>query len=81
MSNLSAMLQLFDQGKQAGFFSEARKRVLDNFFQTDHGHARLFYRNLLSALSSFFFLFFSDKGGRTYPKASTHRFRHFKGLI
>lgn len=49
------MLQLFDQGKQAGFFSEARKRVLDNFFQTDHGHARLFYRNLLSALSSFFF--------------------------
>lgn len=55
MSNLSAMLQLFDQGKQAGFFSEARKRVLDNFFQTDHGHARLFYRNLLSALSSFFF--------------------------
>lgn len=58
MSNLSAMLQLFDQGKQAGFFSEARKRVLDNFFQTDHGHARLFYRNLLSALSSFFFSFF-----------------------
>lgn len=73
------MLQLFDQGKQAGFFSKARKRVLDNFSQTDHGRARLFYRNLLSALSSFFF--FSDRGGRTYPKASTHRFRHFKGLI
>ena len=49
------MLQLFDQGKQAGFFSKARKRVLDNFSQTDHGRARLFYRNLLSALSSFFF--------------------------
>lgn len=57
MSNLSAMLQLFDQGKQAGFFSKARKRVLDNFSQTDHGRARLFYRNLLSALSSFFFFF------------------------